>query len=448
MTPARILFAAFALVLGAAISTGIRQQAEGDRPAIRAQIAAHEAAIHLPYADVTIEPPAGAPRVLIGMDQVMVETAHRSRPVGRSEGAREWWKAQRDVPPVVLKMDDGRFLEDERKGQLSVPLFDALLEIAETEKMLGEVSDSRDDEFRGRVVIAVDRRVPWDTLISAFYTCGQAQFGEFALLVEGGEAVEYGMNALVDEPTVTIEPERLLVSWFRGSSAVEIPCLWGCQEALDALLARMRWHYPRHHGGVIFAARDTPVSRLFAVHRQLAQDTALLRVLAHSGSDISRLVSTRELLSEGEPLHALMEAHRQTAERISVGPIRIDADQPLRWRRKLESMPVQLKLSVGSTGASQRMAPSLSANDVRACLLPALIAEPEHAGALEVTVQMTGESIYGVHASWAPVQACLSQRLVGRTLRSQAWGGLLGMSRTIDTSRATARITATIAEAP
>ncbi len=447
MTPARIIFAAFALVLGAAISTGIRQRAEGERPAILAQIAAHEATLRLPYADVTVEPPPGVPRVLIGMDQVMVETAHRSRPVGRSEGAREWWKAQRDVPPVILKMDAGRFPEDELKGQLSVPLYDALLEIAENEKVLGEVSDSRDDEFRGRVVIAVDRRAPWDTLISAFYTCGQAQFSELALLVEGGEAVEYGMNSLVDEPAVTIEDERLLVSWLRGSSAVEIPCVWGCQEALDALLARMRWHYPRHHGGVIFASRDTPISRLFAVHRQLAQDTALLRVLAYS-SGITRLASTREVLSEGEPLHALMEAHRQTAERISVGPIRIDAARPMGWRRKLESMPMQLKLSIGSTGASTRMAPNLSTNDVRACLLPALIASPERSGELEVTVQMTGESIYAVHAPWAPVQACLSQRLVGRTLRSQAWGGLLGMSRTIDTRRATARITTTIAEPP
>ncbi|MFT5686836.1 MAG: hypothetical protein ACI8RZ_007793, partial [Myxococcota bacterium] len=76
----RILIAAFAVVLGVMVVVNLRQHVEGERPAIRAQIAAHEATMRLPYADVTVEAPQGWPRILVGMDQTLVETAHRSPP--------------------------------------------------------------------------------------------------------------------------------------------------------------------------------------------------------------------------------------------------------------------------------------------------------------------------------------------------------------------------------
>ncbi|MFT5686968.1 MAG: hypothetical protein ACI8RZ_007925, partial [Myxococcota bacterium] len=351
--------------------------------------------------------------------------------------------------PAVIAMSEGRFADEDLKGVLAMPLYEALLEVAEANKMLGESSSDYDgDAFRGELVIAVDRRVPWSTLRSVMYSSGQAQFSAFSLLVVGGEAVEYGMTALLDEPTVTIQPERLLVSWFGSESAVEIPCAWGCREALSVLLGRMRWHQPRHHGGAVFADDDTPLSRIFDAHRLLAEDTALLSVLGISSASAVKLTTPTALLSEGEPVHALMEANRETAERLRVGPIRIESTTPTVWRRRLEQIPARFKMMAPGGAEATSPGPALGVNDIRACLLPALIAEPERSGGLEVTVRMTGEAIYAVHTPWQPVSACLSRRLVGRSLRQSSWGGFFGTIPTVNTSRATARITVTIAEAP
>jgi hypothetical protein len=442
-----LLVTFLALSLGVAIAVGIRRRVEGPRLAVEAIIAAQEASMRLPVAAATVALPADPVTVLVGMEQAVV-VARWQEPHGTGPEVHAWWREHRHAMPHTIAMSQGRFLESDLKGMLSSSLYEALLELAEAHKTLGQLSGEVDDEFHGRIIIAVDRRIPWDTLRRVLYTAGQAQFSEFALSTQGGGAVEYGVTALTDRAMVSIGEDRLLVSWFSGAGAVEVPCAWGCEPGLSEVLARMRWHAPHHRGGVILPRSDTPVSRIFAVQRLLSPDSALLAVLGGGdGEDDAGVatVSLTDLLSAGEPLHALMEAHRQTAERLAVGPIRIDSPTPMRWRTLLEGLPEPRLLGLrGAEGGS--VEPALGVNDIRACMLPALIAQPERSGTLEVTVRMSGEAIDGVHVPWPEASGCLSRRLVGRPLRPPPQR-IFGWMPSADTSRATARITVTIAEA-
>ena len=87
----------------------------------------------------------------------------------------------------------------------------------------------------------------------------------------------------------------------------------------------------------------------------------------------------------------------------------------------------------------------ISEIDLRACLLPALLAEPETAGELEVVVRLSSHAITGVAVPWAPVQSCLSRRLVGRELESsKPVFGFLASTTPPPTEWTTARIAVTL----
>ncbi len=74
--------------------------------------------------------------------------------------------------------------ESELRGQSINKLFEVLLEKAENAKRLGEVNTKNPDlGFKGRILLQVDKDMPFEVLRSVMYTAGQAQFGEFKFVV-------------------------------------------------------------------------------------------------------------------------------------------------------------------------------------------------------------------------------------------------------------------------
>jgi len=73
--------------------------------------------------------------------------------------------------------------EDEKKGQLIPTLFDRLTEKAESAKAIAEASGSSEHEFKGRILLQCDKKLPFSVIREVMYTAGQAQFGEFKFVV-------------------------------------------------------------------------------------------------------------------------------------------------------------------------------------------------------------------------------------------------------------------------
>jgi len=73
--------------------------------------------------------------------------------------------------------------DDEKKGQLITRLFDRLVEKAEQAKAIGEASGSSEHEFKGRILLQCDKKLPFSVIREVMYTAGQAQFGEFKFVV-------------------------------------------------------------------------------------------------------------------------------------------------------------------------------------------------------------------------------------------------------------------------
>jgi biopolymer transport protein ExbD len=73
--------------------------------------------------------------------------------------------------------------EDELRGNVISKLYDRLLEKAEAAKALGSKSGKGEFDFKGRILLQVDRDMPFSVLRTVMYTAGQAQFGEFKFVV-------------------------------------------------------------------------------------------------------------------------------------------------------------------------------------------------------------------------------------------------------------------------
>ncbi len=73
--------------------------------------------------------------------------------------------------------------ESEMQGQNIGELYEVLYEKAEQAKALGERSNNPDLAFKGRILLQVDKEMPYSVLRSVMYTAGQAQFGEFKFVV-------------------------------------------------------------------------------------------------------------------------------------------------------------------------------------------------------------------------------------------------------------------------
>jgi len=73
--------------------------------------------------------------------------------------------------------------ESEMQGQNIGELYEVLYEKAEQAKALGDRSNNPDLAFKGRILLQVDKEMPYSVLRSVMYTAGQAQFGEFKFVV-------------------------------------------------------------------------------------------------------------------------------------------------------------------------------------------------------------------------------------------------------------------------
>ena len=62
-------------------------------------------------------------------------------------------------------------------------LYEVLYEKAEQAEALGARSNNPDLAFKGRILLQVDKEMPYSVLRSVMYTAGQAKFGEFKFVV-------------------------------------------------------------------------------------------------------------------------------------------------------------------------------------------------------------------------------------------------------------------------
>jgi len=76
--------------------------------------------------------------------------------------------------------------DDEKRGQLIAKLYDLMLSKAETAKDLGAKTGSEDFDFKGEVLLQVDKRMPFSVVREVMFTAGQAQFGNFRFVVIKG----------------------------------------------------------------------------------------------------------------------------------------------------------------------------------------------------------------------------------------------------------------------
>ncbi len=75
---------------------------------------------------------------------------------------------------------------EEKRGQLVSKLYDVLLEKAETAKDLGSRAGADEFDFKGEVLLQVDKRMPFSVVREVMFTAGQAQFGNFRFVVIKG----------------------------------------------------------------------------------------------------------------------------------------------------------------------------------------------------------------------------------------------------------------------
>ncbi len=77
---------------------------------------------------------------------------------------------------------------DEKRGQLISSLYDILMEKAQTAKDIGARSGSDELDFKGEILLQVDKRMPFAVVREVMFTAGQAQFGNFRFVVIKGGA--------------------------------------------------------------------------------------------------------------------------------------------------------------------------------------------------------------------------------------------------------------------
>lgn len=73
-----------------------------------------------------------------------------------------------------------------KRGAKVIDLFEKLEAKAEAAKRIGERAGSEDFDFKGQVLLQVDKQLPFSVIREVMYTAGQAQFGEFRFVVIKG----------------------------------------------------------------------------------------------------------------------------------------------------------------------------------------------------------------------------------------------------------------------
>lgn len=148
----------------------------------------------------------------------------------RGDGVRVWGA---DVMPL----QEGRAAEDQAKGLMLLPLFDALLILADDMKAWGArgcapwALEGEERDFAGRLLLAVEPGIPMGTANAVVYTAGQAQFGQVAFWVddaEPGAAVTAWPEPTQGGspwPTVSLDADGLKVRG--GETEKDLPCPGG-----------------------------------------------------------------------------------------------------------------------------------------------------------------------------------------------------------------------------
>jgi hypothetical protein len=91
-------------------------------------------------------------------------------------------------PQIHVPLFDGRWPEHALRGQLHPRLYQTLQARAEHAKTRAALSSDA-DHFGGRILLAIDEHVPFETQRQAMYTSGQAQFGDFNFVHRKGDAL-------------------------------------------------------------------------------------------------------------------------------------------------------------------------------------------------------------------------------------------------------------------
>jgi biopolymer transport protein ExbD len=84
----------------------------------------------------------------------------------------------------VASVSGGTVGDEYKRGTLISPLFDSLKEKADEAKATAERFAG--SEFTGRLLLQIDRDIPFSLVREVMYTAGQAQFAEFKFVVYQG----------------------------------------------------------------------------------------------------------------------------------------------------------------------------------------------------------------------------------------------------------------------
>lgn len=82
-----------------------------------------------------------------------------------------------DLEPWQMALAEGIVAEEDSRGSMIEPLYDALQERADDLKSCSAAEPSF--RFDGKLILVTERSVPWETVRRVMYTSGQAQFGAF-----------------------------------------------------------------------------------------------------------------------------------------------------------------------------------------------------------------------------------------------------------------------------
>ncbi len=83
----------------------------------------------------------------------------------------------------VIDVSGGSVDDAYKRGTLISPLFDALKAAADEQKAIAELRPTT--SFTGRLLLQIDKDIPFALVREVMYTAGQAQFAEFKFVVYG-----------------------------------------------------------------------------------------------------------------------------------------------------------------------------------------------------------------------------------------------------------------------
>lgn len=137
----------------------------------------------------------------------------------------------------VISLDGGTVLEEHRRGILIRPLFDVLLRASDEAQGLASQCDGWD--FDGRILLAIDRRVPFETVAGVVYTAMQAEYEQIGFLVRDPRptaAVPIAADANLEAILVIMGDGSIAVEHAGAVDGAQAPGVAELGVALDTVL--------------------------------------------------------------------------------------------------------------------------------------------------------------------------------------------------------------------